>query len=86
LHFVDFDLNRRPDLLVPTHGKQLFWHQRLGGRLPAWARSAATPQFGKGKGCAVDVDPTASAIWSFSELRRHLGPVGCAAPANAAAG
>jgi len=59
LHFVDFDLDRRADVLVPTYGKQLFWHQRMEGAAPAWA-SVALPypaQFGKGKGVrAADVD------------------------------
>src|SRR5262245_8674079 len=36
LHHVDFDVDGRLDVLVPTFDKRLFWHRRLAASQPAW--------------------------------------------------
>jgi len=59
LHAADFNADRLLDILVPTYGKQLYWHRRSVGAAPAWeTRELPYPAaIGKGKGVrAADVN------------------------------
>ena len=59
LHCADFDGDGLRDVLVPTYGKQLFWHRRTADRVPSFESRELPypPAIGRGKAVRVgDID------------------------------